>query len=89
MEASKVLVPFLSFLQVLFITCEVKPQKMWLTYIIPIKSVKFFTWCMVVSPFNAKLSNVWSDGRKSERNCGDEATQFGRREPEDSGSFKR
>lgn len=44
---------------------------------------------MMVSPFNAKLSNVWSDGRKSERNCGDEATQFGRREPEDSGSFKR
>jgi hypothetical protein len=61
-----------------------------MTYIIPIKSVKLFTsWCMVVSPFNAKLSNVLSDGRKSDRNCGDEATQFGRREPEDSGSFKR
>jgi hypothetical protein len=64
-EASEVLVPFPSFLQILFI-----------------KSVKLCTWwCMMVSPFNAKLSNVWSDGRKSERDCGDEATQFGRREP--------
>ena len=30
-----------------------------------------------------------SDGRKSERNCGDQTTQFSRRESENTGCLKR
>ena len=36
-----------------------------------------------------KFWYVYTDGRKSERNCGDQATQFCWREPENTWGLKR
>lgn len=41
------------------------------------------------NPFNTCSFLSRADGGEGEGNCGNEATQFGRREPEDTRGFKR
>lgn len=45
--------------------------------------------CNYLFSVNSQLDCYVSDGRENKRNCGDEATESGRREPENIGGYKR